>query len=539
MTSTPTPQATDQTAPPVGLLIGLFLVLFVARLFAAGYGRFIENDEASLAAGVATIVRGGGGDIYRYGPQIGYYQLVAWLTRVAGGDIMAVPLIQVTISAFVGALLPLMGFFAYRDDRTRLERWLTVFTLAASPLLWMSSRYGSSAMTALPFASAALVILSNRPRPAGEFLALGLLGVAILVRADAVLVLPGAGMMMWHNRQSFRQAALRLGSAAAVVGAIYVLLFLFDPLTRSLGNDVAGHLNSPTETMFWEYLLWGTSPFAFVLAIVGARALFADRPWMAWSLTAWSLPVFAFYYVATTQPRYFLLTVLPLAIATAAGMAAIVEGARRYRRVAIAATVAVCSLHLFVGLGRFSPGHRRGYLLESTITTHTGPLWTGALLYKSFIQQRLWNAPVLHPRFGSGTPVETASVTVFGELADGVYRGRHVLLIMDPGFGNVMHFYAQAAGVRIVSQSPGHLWYRRFDMTLGEARLTMLGVRQIQTDSALALPVDEGDEVWMYLREPPVLTSLPGHLPPGLALARGGARPDLPRLWRFHVVKAG
>ena len=62
------------------------VTLFVGRLLAAVYGKFIENDSTSLAAGIAAIYRGAGGDIYRYGPQVGYYQLLSWLTGLFGGD---------------------------------------------------------------------------------------------------------------------------------------------------------------------------------------------------------------------------------------------------------------------------------------------------------------------------------------------------------------------------------------------------------------------------------------------------------------------
>ena len=48
----------------------------------------------------------------------------------------------------VGALLPVLGFFAFRSELTSRERWLAVFVLAINPLIWRTSEYGNTAMIA-------------------------------------------------------------------------------------------------------------------------------------------------------------------------------------------------------------------------------------------------------------------------------------------------------------------------------------------------------------------------------------------------------
>lgn len=536
--------AAAPSSEPVVLLAAVTLAILLARLFAAGYATLIENDEASLAAGIAAIVRKNAGDIYRYGPQLGYYRGVAWIVQALGGNVLSIPLVQVTISVVAGTLLPLLGYFAFREERTRLERWLTLFALAVNPLIWITSRYGNSAEPSVVAASIALVLLSNRPALGKEVLAFFCLGVAILVRADAVLVVPGVAMLLWRNHASIKQVVLRLGAVLALLGVVYALVFLFDARTRSIANDVADHLASESPTMFWEYLTWGTSPVLFMLAIVGARELAIRNRTMALALGVWVFPLFAFYFGATTQPRYFLLATIPLAIGSAAGMQAIVESAAAWRRLALGGVLALCSVHLLVGLGHFAPAHRRSYWLESEIATHTGPLWTGALLYKSYVSNSIRNAAVLHPRFGAGdrsgngqTNLETASGILFDELKEGGKTHPHVLLIHEVHFGNVLHFYAQAASVQIVSKAPGPLWDKRFEMDFNGAHATMLGELQLDMDSTMTLPVVEGDEVWLVRRKPPALDRYAARMPPGLVLVPGGTMPDRRPTWRFRVRK--
>lgn len=538
MTPPQAPNAALGRKDPLWLLVAATLGLLLARLFAAGYTQFFENDSISLAAGVATIVRDGGGDIYRYGPQLGYYQFVAALTRLAGGDLLSIPIIQVTLSAVAGAVIPLLGLLAFQADLTRMERWLVAATLAANPILWMASRYGSSAMVSVPLALGGLVILSNRPARIGEILGLALVGAAIIVRADAVLATPGVALLLWRNHGHPRPAAVRFALLGLFVAGIFALGVATDPRTHTLLSDVERHLASPTPTMFWDYLLWSVSPFPLIFAVLGLRDMLPARRWLFGILVAWSLPVMVFYFPATTQPRYFLLASLPLAMATAIGMVSLVNAAGKWRRLALAAVMLLGSVHLFVGLGWFTPRHRRSYLTEASIRTHTGPLWTGALLWKSYWNPGFSNAPILHPRFGAGSHVERSITAVFADLASGAQRDRHVLLLTEFGYTHLMHFYAQAAGVQIVGKADGLLWDRRFDMTLGGARLTTIGFPQLESDSTSIMPVAAGDGLWFLEREGPSLARVAERLPQGLILVADAPLPDAPRVWRFLVVPA-
>ena len=167
--------------------MALAVALLLARLLSASYGAFYEGDEISIAAGVAGIARDNAAHLYRYGPQVGYYRLVQGLNALFQGGVLTIPLIMVTLSVLAGTLIPLLGLYAFRGDLTRVERWLVAGTLAASPILWTSSRYGNTAMPAAALVVGAVVLLSNRPHKLGELAALLLFAGAILVRADSLL----------------------------------------------------------------------------------------------------------------------------------------------------------------------------------------------------------------------------------------------------------------------------------------------------------------------------------------------------------------
>lgn len=523
---------------PFWLVALLAVGLLTARLMSAGYGSFTENDSISIAAGVAALRNESIGDLYRYGPQVGYYHLVSVLSRLTGSNLLHIPVVMITLSVVSATVIPLMGLGAFRRDLSRTERWLVAATLAASPVLWMSSRYGNSALPSVALAVAALVILSNAPAARWEMAALTLFGAAILVRADAVLATPGIGVLLWRNRGSLRAAVTRVALLGLGVAALYGFFFVLDRRVLGIVGAVRSHMVNEFGTMFWEYLLWSLSPFPFLFAASGAREMIPARRWLLGFIAAWTLPLFLFYYTATTTPRYFLLAIFPLAIATAVGMTGIVRLAGARRTVAWAAVLALGFVHLFVGLGHFVPGRRRSMLKEASFPTHVGPMWTGAFLYKSYVQNAADVGRVLHPRFGAGTAAEQTLSTAFGELAAGGRRGSHVVLVTESGYGNVMHFYAHVAGARILSRGAGPLFNGEFEMELGGTRLTTIGIPLLAADREKRFPVAVGDEVWVVQRDSVSSPLVAGRMPAGLALGAPIAMPNAPRLARYRVESA-
>lgn len=523
---------------PLWLIALLGAGLLAARLLTAGYGSFTENDSISIAAGVAALRRGAMGDFYRYGPQVGYYRLVALVNQLTGGNFRDIPVVMVSLSVISGTVIPLLGLSAFRLDLTRAERWLLAATLAASPVLWMSSRYGNSALPSVAMVVAALTILSNAPARPWELVALALFGAGIVVRADAVLATPAVAVLLWRNHGAVRASAVRVIAIGAAVAAIYALLFAVDPRMKEILSSVRSHLGNEFDTMFWEYLLWSISPIPLAFAVLGLREMVPERRWLLASVVAWVLPVFAFYFRATTTPRYFLLTIFPIAIATAVGMSGVVRLAGRRRTLAWVGVLAIAFVHLLIGLGRYVPSHPRSMLREASFPTHVGPMWTGALLYKSYVQNGIAVSRLLHPRFGSGNAADQSMTAVFSELESGSRRGKHIVLLPETGYGNVLHFYAQAAGVRVLSRGVGPLFNGDFEMEFGGARLSLVGFPPLVADTATRLPVEAGDELWLIQRDSSSVPLAASRLPAGLRLGAPQGMRGAPRVTRFRVERA-
>src|SRR5262245_46056625 len=97
---------------------------------------------------------------------------------------------MIWLSIVAGTVIPICGFFLYRDELSRVERLLIAGLLAVNPILWMSSAYGNSAMPSVALLAVGVTILSNKPGVIAEGVGLALFGAAIFVRADAVLAFP-------------------------------------------------------------------------------------------------------------------------------------------------------------------------------------------------------------------------------------------------------------------------------------------------------------------------------------------------------------
>lgn len=514
-------------------------VLLLARLLAANFGGFSEGDEISIAAGVASLRNGNTIDLYRYAPQVGYYRLVWGLSALAGEDLLRIPNVMITLSAIAGTAIPIAGLLAFRDTLSRTERRLFFVALAANPILWHSSRYGNSGMMSVALVCVAAAILSNRPRPRYEALGLLLFGLAILVRADAVLATGGIGVLLWRNHARFTPAAWRVGILGLAVAATFATFLALDPRMSALVTDVGSHLGNVFETRFWDYLLWAMSPIPLLLAAVGLREMEPTRRWLLAILAAWMVPPLLFYFGAVTSPRYFLLVTFPLAVAAAVGTGTLLRLGGGVRPVVVGTTLVLAHLHLVVGLGFFVPSNRRSMLVEATFPTHDGPMWAGALLYKSYVMRRPWDAPLWRPAFRTGGAGETALASIFRELAGGERRGARVIVMTDGAFGNTMHFYAQAAGVRATACARGGVLYNQeCTMELGGTRIVTLGTPQLRDVPSQRIPAEAGDLLWLVQRDSTRMEILAERLPAGLMLREDPSVPAAARLWRFRVERA-
>ncbi len=536
------PSVADATDAAVGpfLLVGLLAAaLLLARLLSASYGAFYEGDEISIAAGVAGIAHDNAAFLYRYGPQVGYYRLVEGLTALFGGDVLTIPVVMTTLSVLAGTFIPLAGLYAFRGDLTKVERWLLAGTLAASPILWTSSRYGNTALPAGALVVAAVGLLSNRPQRRGEIVALALFGLAILVRADSVLASGAIGVVLWRNHGSFQAALGRMVLLGVMLAAIYGALFAIDPYMLQIFGDVRAHLTTPDRTRFFELLIWAVSPFPLAYAILGLRDLEPARRWLLAVLAAWCVPSMGFYFAATTTPRYFILPAFAIAIASAVGMSNVAKIAPRWPRLAWAVVLLTASLHMFVGLSNFYPNVKRGWLTDARVGSHDGDVLAGAFLYNSYVQHR----PALtHPRVGQVAPVDMSYIAAFDALARHGHHGENIVLIYSGGEGHVVHFFAQNAAATVRDKRRTYRSDDAVSYDIGGARLTAIGLYKFDSDTAPRVPVKAGDVVWLLNRapgkSPDTESRIAIFMPPGLALGPAVRLHDTPMLWSFRVEES-
>lgn len=505
------------------VFIALLLVLRITGIYNL---YFFEEDEVSIAAGVAALVRDNIGDLYRYSPQLGYYRLMEFLNIAFGGNVALIPAIMKGWSALMGVLVPVTALFAFRAELTTRQRWIAALVLVANPILWKSSQYGNSAMGALGLVCVAMVLLSNRPRQLKEALALVLFVAAVLVRADSVLLVPLVGLLLYRNHQSIRAAALRMALLVLGLLAVYALLMLLDPRLDDAISAVSAHFTVDRNTMFWEYLVWSISPLPLMFAVLGLNRLLDWRPLLLLVLLLWLIAPMAMYFTSTTTPRYFLLTVMPLALATAVGMTDFSErlGHRIPPGLAWTAVVVAAFMHLLLGMGQFKSSWRASPLFGPTIRTDDGNMPTGALLYDTYLRYGFLGQSLRNPGFGQlRTPhwegvVFNRALQVMGSDAR---EGHTTVLLLDEGYGHAFHYHAQVAGARYLSRKPtdpsvpfaSETW-----LELGKSSIMTVAIWSSHYTELQQFEVDADDQIWVMGTKPFPDQAALDKLPSGMTL---------------------
>jgi len=514
-------------------------LLLMLRYFASNLGLMVEGDEITIAAGLAAIQRDMPADLYRYGVQFGYYHLVSALATLVGGPIYRIPDLMVLLSVVAGTVLPLAGLMAFRDTLTRGERWLLFALLVANPVIWQSAQYGNTAMPSVALTAVAACLLSNRPGRGGELVAMACFGAAILIRADAVLVTSGIFALLWWHHRRFWRAAAPVALTGLVVGLVFLVALRLDPRMGSMVEQVAAHTREPFLTHFVEFLVFAVSPIPLLLAAAGARDLQRERPVLLAVLAAWVIPLSLFYFPATTTPRYLLHIMLPISVASAVGIWGSLPRTGRFRTLGGIAILGAAFLHLFVGLSAFTAARTRSWLADATLPSHDGPVYTGALLYKSFRWRPARPGPTGAPfRYVPFSESEKSLTGLLDTLRSGAHRGERVVLVVSPGYSERAHFLVQAGGANVVRFDPGWPFLRMTHFEIGGAELAMVNIVQL-TRGQGQLPVTAGDEVLgLFQRREEADSAFNQVRLSGLAWESLGLRPPSTRLWRFRSVVA-
>jgi hypothetical protein len=426
---------------------------------------------------------------------------VAGLDVALGSDPADIPLIMITLSALAGAVVPALALIAFRAELSYHERRLLGFVLFVHPNLWMSSQYGNTATPALAFVVAAVTILSNHAGRRAVLSALALFGMGTLIRADAVLLMPLVLTMLYLKHRSLRRLTLQAGGFGGVMLGVYALLLRFDPRMDDMVSTTSKHLfNAQFPTMFWEYLIWAVSPIPLLFAVWGFRDLITNRRGrLLLYMTAWGLPVSAFYFSSTTTPRYFLLTAFPISLCTAVGLVEFADQLRRLARPRLvwAGLLSLSSLHMFIGLGQFTPDRFANVFRRAQIMTHDGLMYTGAFLPKALFQHGFLKKTLRSPGFGKIFDLPAAFDAHFGELAATDGPTRTVIVLLGGTSMTMFHYHAQVAGAEYTSLGEGTYFAIPYRVRLGNTEFMTVGYRTNRHVTVDEFTIEAGDEVWV------------------------------------------
>lgn len=503
--------------------VALFLVMLLGRLVFAWYGYFFETDDIFIATGVAGLVNDNIGDTYRYGPQFGYYRLIQLICMVLGSKVSLIPSIMITLSAFAGAAIPFLGFFIFRKELNLVERMLLSFFMYINPVLWTSSRYGNVAIVALLFCTASIVILTNKPQTRTEYLALVLFGLSILIRADSILLSPIVAWLMYTNHRSVLRVVLIGFVGGLVLIGVYGVALAIDPRMDNVYSTVTTHLFNPRfPTMFWDYFLWSFSIFPLIFASMGLQNLIIERNRIIGYIVVWCVPVCVFYYASLTTPRYFLLIVLPICLLSVIGITRLASVlVKRYRPAFVwPMLVFLSSLHLFIGLGHFTPDSVINILQNAYVVTHDGRMFTGGFIYHGgMIHEMLKSRSFTLKKFGYNDKWFAFLEKEFKneELLSG--RERKIIVLLDSGPSLQFHFHAQVAKAEYISRSPSRpelAYTTKTLLRIGNATF-MTTVSWIEEFERMEhLDVAKGDEFWEIGNS--TIDKITGKIPIGLSL---------------------
>lgn len=151
-----------------------------------------------------------------HGP--GYPMFLALLLTIFGGSLKAVHIVQAMVGSGTACLVSLIGTRLYG---TRAGMWAGVVAAGYGPLVFIDLSILSEGFLLFLLALALFLVVREPSRPMA-FVAGAVIGVAIVVRPTAAVILPIALWQIWQrsNRSSIHALMVLVGVACAVVPVI-------------------------------------------------------------------------------------------------------------------------------------------------------------------------------------------------------------------------------------------------------------------------------------------------------------------------------
>ena len=493
---------------------------------------WFEGDDISIAAGVGALLNDNCGDDYRYEVQPGYYRLVQGAVLVLGGSVGDIPEVMFALSALAGAWICVLALFAFPKTFTQTQRWVLLGILFANPILWVSSQYGNSALPSSALGATCVVLLTREVGRRLEILALLCWASAALIRADAVLLAPVVGFLLWR-RHGLLGMVLRGALVGVVVGGVYGALIALDPRMGDPFDAVGAHvLGEEVRSHFWSYLLWAMAPLPLAFAAAGMFSLLVRRDGTLVALLLWVLPVAGFYFTSTTTPRYFLLATFPMGALASVAVIAAHRAARGVGpRVAAMALVGLLGAHLLVAFGhRDETKGWKSWFADATVATDDGPMPTGWLLLHGYrnLRQRL-----AEPAFLGANGFAREVEQELAGLLEGGGPGR--IFFVLGGFPTVsFHYHAQRMGGVYLSRAEAPAFGGETRITFGDTTVITSAYRWGDFERFEQLPLEAGDRLWVSRDVPN--RKVMERLPEGLGVR---PEPDLasPLVRRYTLVR--
>ena len=270
-----------------------------------------EGDDYAIAVGAMRIAQTGEidtGFTYRYDVQAGTYRLLALLYQLTGFETLPlfcalsavagmcfIALSMVFISRLTGVALPLAGIILLIFPETVIEAY-----------------YGNSTMVAAPCLMAGLCVLIQRDGLMNRIAGGLLLGTAVWMRFDTILVTPAVLILLhegrWRDVASWRSALLKTTLVGAVTAAsAFALLYVSDAdFLRIFGSTEAHRIRSyPLYDQFINVISFFNIPMT-ALIVAGLVRCIRRREWRlpAIAVAGGALIVVSFADMIST-PKYF------------------------------------------------------------------------------------------------------------------------------------------------------------------------------------------------------------------------------------------